>query len=338
MMGYVVKIVRDVANTKDDVYIDGVLSLSSPWFPDFNSPYVPINADFEFYSMNNMVELNYLGAVETDIKNYQFDLGNLFDTVVIPDALSFECWNSSYTNSLFYVIKNQYGTYSSLRELHMTFNHTTAVATGLTYISGSASTTCDLTSLMAEFELLKAQNLEIINLLGLVNPELDLRLADLDDATELINSKLDTVLTIAPAIPTLATKEDLLPLATQYTTNNFIEDNRVILHQLLLNTATKTDLEGITIDTTNLATKTDIELLSSDISHIVLPSLNGNGTEFKDGSSVTVNGRETVYNVERSYHSLYADNGYTVHYDLVSVDGYRCTVPEALLTKYIPVV
>lgn len=85
-----------------------------------------------------------------------------------------------------------------------------------------------------------------------------------------------------------------------------------------------------------LATKTDIEgLVHYDVSNITLPSLNGNGTEFKDGSSVTVFGRETVYTVERSYMSLYSDNAYTVHYDLVSADGYKCSVPEALLTKQV---
>lgn len=83
----------------------------------------------------------------------------------------------------------------------------------------------------------------------------------------------------------------------------------------------------INIDTSNLLTK-------NDINNIVLPSLNGNGSEYKDGTQVKVSGRDVVYTVERSYHSLYSDNGYTVHYDLVSSDGYRCTVPEALLTKY----
>lgn len=103
--------------------------------------------------------------------------------------------------------------------------------------------------------------------------------------------------------------------------------------------ATKTDLQSITIDTSALATKDDISVLSHyDVTNITLPSLNGNGTEFKDGSSVVLFGRETVYTVERSYMSLYSDNAYTVHYDLVSVDGYKCSVPEALLTKHVTAV
>jgi len=81
-----------------------------------------------------------------------------------------------------------------------------------------------------------------------------------------------------------------------------------------------------------------LEILSNDIENIILPSLNGNGSEYKDGVQVKVSGREAVYTVERSYHSLYSDNGYTVHYDLVSSDGYRVTAPEALLTKYTPTV
>lgn len=103
--------------------------------------------------------------------------------------------------------------------------------------------------------------------------------------------------------------------------------------------ATKTDLQSITIDTSALATKDDISVLSHyDVTNINLPSLNGNGAEFLDNASVTILGRETVYTVERSYMSLYTDNGYTVHYDLVSADGYKCSVPEALLTKHVTAV
>ncbi|HUH42148.1 MAG TPA: hypothetical protein VLZ29_03450 [Sulfurimonas sp.] len=85
----------------------------------------------------------------------------------------------------------------------------------------------------------------------------------------------------------------------------------------------------------SLASKEDLLNLATkeDLTHIVLNSLNGVGSEYKDGTLVKVSGRDTVYAVERSFHSLYSDNGYTVHYDLVSVDGYRVTVPEALLTK-----
>lgn len=86
----------------------------------------------------------------------------------------------------------------------------------------------------------------------------------------------------------------------------------------------------------------DVDLLNSlnelktSLHAVNLSSLNGAGCEFKDGTSVTVSGRSTIYIVERSFMSLFSDNGYTVHYDLLSSDGYRCTVPEALLLKYIP--
>lgn len=88
---------------------------------------------------------------------------------------------------------------------------------------------------------------------------------------------------------------------------------------------------------TTLVTKDDILTLATktDILNIDLPSLNGNGSEFIDGVEVKVFGRDTVYTVDRSFMSLYSDNGYTVHYDLTSVDGYKCTVPEALLTKHV---
>lgn len=63
-----------------------------------------------------------------------------------------------------------------------------------------------------------------------------------------------------------------------------------------------------------------------------LPSLNGNGSEFVDGTKVTVEGRGIVYTVERSYMTLYQDNSYTAHYDVVSDNGAKVSCPEALLT------
>lgn len=73
-----------------------------------------------------------------------------------------------------------------------------------------------------------------------------------------------------------------------------------------------------------------------------LPSLNGNGCEYLDGESVQVVSsktgqvdRETIYAVSRSYFSIFADNGYIVHYDLVSDDGHKLTCPEALLRRYV---
>lgn len=65
------------------------------------------------------------------------------------------------------------------------------------------------------------------------------------------------------------------------------------------------------------------------------PSLNGNGSEYIDGTEVTVSGRDTVYTVVRSYMTIYTDSGYTVHYDLEATNGAKLSSPEALLTKYV---
>lgn len=82
-----------------------------------------------------------------------------------------------------------------------------------------------------------------------------------------------------------------------------------------------------------------VDSIDTKLQNLSLSSLDGNGCEFRDGVKVVVSGRSSIiYTVERSFISLYSDNGYTVHYDLLSSDGYRCTVPEALLTKYILVV
>lgn len=141
--------------------------------------------------------------------------------------------------------------------------------------------------------------------------EIDLSIATLDDKVVNLHQKVDYLVTLLGQVHTL--------------------------EQTL---ATKTDLQIITIDTTTLATKDDILTLATktDILNIDLLSLNGNGSEFIDGVEVKVFGRDTVYTVERSFMSLYSDNGYTVHYDLTSVDGYKCTVPEALLTKHVAAV
>lgn len=93
-----------------------------------------------------------------------------------------------------------------------------------------------------------------------------------------------------------------------------------------------------TADLEPLAKTTDLQNLDFNLDTIVLPSLNGNGSEFIDGDTVTVSGRDVVYTVDRSFVSLYSDNGYTVHYDLVATTGHKLTVPEALLTKYIEAV
>lgn len=65
------------------------------------------------------------------------------------------------------------------------------------------------------------------------------------------------------------------------------------------------------------------------------PSLNGNGAEFIDGTQVTVDGRSTLYIVNRSYMGLVQDNSYTPFYDLDALNGSKLTVPESLLTQYV---
>lgn len=139
--------------------------------------------------------------------------------------------------------------------------------------------------------------------------------------------------------PLVSTPCDLASLAPEFDEIDLsiatLDDKVVSLHQKVDYLVT---LLGQTYNlSTTLVTKDDILTLATktDILNIDLLSLNGNGSEFIDGVEVKVFGRDTVYTVERSFMSLYSDNGYTVHYDLTSVDGYKCTVPEALLTKHV---
>lgn len=158
--------------------------------------------------------------------------------------------------------------------------------------------TCDLTSLQTDFN------------------EIDLSLLSIDE-------KVDSL------------------VARVYNLTSIVEAIGAQISNLYLYGVRKSDLTSLSInvDLSILATKTDIQNLSNDIDNIVLPSLNGRGCEHLDGAMVTVLGRsDIVYSVERSFVSLYSDNGYTVHYDLIATSGHKVTVPEALLTKYVSTV
>lgn len=85
----------------------------------------------------------------------------------------------------------------------------------------------------------------------------------------------------------------------------------------------------------------DIVSLGTQLSTVSVPlqSLNGNGSEYKDGVQVSVTGRSIPYTVSRSYMSLMNTDTYTIVYDLTSADGSKVTCPESFLTLYVaPVV
>lgn len=92
-------------------------------------------------------------------------------------------------------------------------------------------------------------------------------------------------------------------------------------------------IDGSTIDISPLTGVIDNLLTNSIQNMIADASLNGYGSEFKDGDSVIVSGRDVTYVVQRSFFSIYSENAYTIHYDIKSLDGQRLIVPEALLTK-----
>lgn len=283
-MTYDIKILRDNINSQFVFLRNDVTLLTIPFSYPWTELEVSIDTEFSVWIENTTMYLAYLGTPETDIQNFKIDVSSYFD-IPLPDTCGFTVVNSTWDNEFFFVIKNQFGTFSSLIENGMTFNSEFLTVTGVNYVEGEIlPTSCDLSVIAPEFD------------------EIDLALASLDEKVNSAHQKLDYLVTV---------------LGQVYT-----------LEQTL---STKADLGLITFDTSALATK-------DDIANIVLPSLNGNGSEYKDGTSVTIFGRSTVYTVERSYMSLYSDNGYTVHYDLISVDGYRCSVPEALLTKYVEAV
>lgn len=115
-----------------------------------------------------------------------------------------------------------------------------------------------------------------------------------------------------------------------------------------LNASTSVDLSSVldainqiqlNIDLTPLSNAlNEIQTNINDLSSSSFSSLNGNGSEYLDGVVVNVFGRPQNYTVSRSYFGLVSDNSYTVFYDLVCITGEKLTVPEALLSLYIPTV
>lgn len=89
-----------------------------------------------------------------------------------------------------------------------------------------------------------------------------------------------------------------------------------------------------TLEAELLSVKDNVGALAVSLDDVLRESLNGNGCEFMDGKEVTVEGRNTIYSVVRSYMGLVTDTSYTVFYDLSATTGEKLTVPESLLTLY----
>ena len=149
------------------VYKDGSVTpaLTVPYFA-YGTPFVAIDSLFSIsYCSSNGIDIIYQFADYTTIKNYKFELNDVFNSVEVGTFLDLGIWNNSYTTELFWATKNILGTYQGLIETYLTFDILTAVATGLTYtdIVTPIVPSClfDTTSIMAEFEFLKAQNLII---------------------------------------------------------------------------------------------------------------------------------------------------------------------------------
>lgn len=349
-MSNLYKFVLDETNSLLKVYNNDVLLVDVPF--GTHSPAVVVDTFFSVpYLDGTYVDLIFAGT-GLEFQNYSFDLSGIFSAIQVGTYFDVAVWDSpTYTTELFYVSKGVDGTYTpaSLNETYMTFDTVSGISVGLTYVATAPAVVCDLTQLLLRLDSIDSKLLLLENKINTSDTsnsaQFDWVAGKVDFNQTLIQQLQGVENAIYDVAITLATKTDLQSITID-TTNlatktdidtislNMVSD--VDFASGIFNLATKTDLSGITVDTTNLATKTDISALAHyDVSNIILPSLNGNGSEFIDGVEVKVFGRDTVYTVERSFMSLYSDNGYTVHYDLTSVDGYKCTVPEALLTKHV---
>lgn len=357
-MSNLYKFVLDETNSLLKVYNNDVLLVDVPF--GIHSPAFVVDTFFSVpYLDGTYVDVIFAGT-GLEFQNYSFDLSGLFSAIQVGTYFDFYVWDTpTYTTEIFHVFKGVDGTYTPVpNETNMTFDTVSAVSVGLTYVATAPAVTCDFTQLLLRFDSIDSKllsietqiNTKFLEFYDAIYSDLSYLKSSLSDNLGLIKSDTLNILgysenVFAPAFLTLATKTDLESITIDTTNLATKTDIGTISLNMvsdadfasgILNLATKTDLSGITVDTTNLATKTDISSLAHyDVSNIILPSLNGNGSEFIDGVEVKVFGRDTVYTVDRSFMSLYSDNGYTVHYDLTSVDGYKCTVPEALLTKHV---
>lgn len=134
----------------------------------------------------------------------------------------------------------------------------------------------------------------------------------------------------------------LVDLTTVITSINSLSDKFSLLDMTELNNihediiGLNASLSGLSVDLSPVTTTLgNIQASISALSPLSFPSLNGIGSEFIDGTEVTVDGRSITYTVNRSYMGLVQDNSYTTFYDLDSLNGSKLTAPEALLTQYV---
>lgn len=133
----------DETNSVMKVYKDLVLLVDIPY--GTHNPAIVIDAVYSCpYLDGTYVDIVYTGA---NIQTQKFELSGIFDNVQLTTYFDVAVWDSlTYTTELFYVAKGTDGTYNlvSLNETNLTFNQTTAVATGLTYSAGTAGQSIDL--------------------------------------------------------------------------------------------------------------------------------------------------------------------------------------------------
>lgn len=156
---------------------------------------------------------------------------------------------------------------------------------------------------------------------------------DLTEVNNLLNFIIDKINANHLAVQN---NFDTLAINLQMKLDSLISSNNAqstFLTTLGLKVDSKLSATAFNDSISTLAKTKDITALVPVVND--LSSLNGNGSEYKDGQSVSVYGRNTVYQIERSFYCLYSDNSYTIHYDLLSLDGYKITVPEALLTLVV---
>lgn len=134
--------------------------------------------------------------------------------------------------------------------------------------------------------------------------------------------------------------EPTMTMLERYFTPNPSQDNKTLydsnIENLLssINASHNVNVDMSGVDFSFIGTIVS-DTLSNNVGQVIASaSLNGYGAEFKDGDIVNVVGRDVVYSVNRSFFSMYADNAYTIHYDVISSNGQRMIVPEALLTRH----
>lgn len=132
-MAYDIKILRDNINSQFEFLRNDVSLATIPFSYPWAETEVVLDSDFSVWMEATSMSLAYLGNPSSGIQDFKIDISSFCD-VPLGDSCGFIVCDSTWATNFFFVIKNQFGTFSSLTENGMLFDSELVTATGLTYV------------------------------------------------------------------------------------------------------------------------------------------------------------------------------------------------------------